>query len=236
MAIHSLDKFKAEVRTRGLAKPNRFEVNILVPPSIASSELGPYSLTSENSRLVSLFCESANLPTQTINVKQQRIIGPAYQRPVGTDYGGEGISMTFLVDQQMEVKAFFDSWMAKIVNPNQYYVSYQSEYAASIKIDQLDEKNNITYAVELIEAFPRSVAMMELNNSTQNQVHKLNVTFAYRKWIAAKMSSGIILPGSNNRRPVTTILTQQERNEFNNGLSRRGPLTTEERKAWNSGK
>jgi hypothetical protein len=90
--------------------------------------------------------------------------------------------------------------------------------------------------VELIEAFPRSVAMMELNNSTQNQVHKLNVTFAYRKWIAAKMSSGIILPGSNNRRPVTTILTQQERNELKNGLSRRGPLTSEERKAWNSGK
>lgn len=187
MPINSLDKFKAEVRSKGLARPNRFEVNILLPSGLANT-----SLSNEGARLVSLFCESASLPTQTLSVKQQRILGPAYQRPVGIDYGGEGIPMTFIVDQQMEVKSFFDNWISKVINPNEYYVNYESDYAASIKIDQLNEKDEIMYSVELIDAFPRSVAMMELNNTSQNQIHKLNVTFAYRKWIAAKMSKGYV--------------------------------------------
>ena len=36
--------------------------------------------------------------------------------------------------------------------------------------------------MELYEAFPRSVNLLELNNSAQNQTHRLNVLFAYHYW------------------------------------------------------
>ena len=52
----------------------------------------------------------------------------------------------------------------------------------SIYIRQLDEADNVTYEIELLDAFPRSMNLLELNNSAQNQTHRLNIIFAYRYW------------------------------------------------------
>ena len=176
MANFSIDQFQTEVKTRSLARPNRFEIVFPVPKGMTDSEeLG-------DSRLISLFCESTSLPTQTIGVKQQRIYGPAYQRPFNTEFGGEGITMTFLVDGDMDVKGFFDAWLSIIVDPFQYFVYYPDNYTVPIIIKQLDEDDNPIYSVTLEDAFPRSMALMELSNTAQNSVHKLNVTFAYRRW------------------------------------------------------
>jgi hypothetical protein len=170
--------FLTNVNKVNLAKPTRFEVHIFFPNSIASVVGIP---TSEQN-LVSLLCESASLPVQNISVKQQRIYGPNYQRPISVDYGGEGIPMTFLVDGDMNIKSIFDIWISKIVDPIQYFVYHPSTYSAEIKIMQLDEDDNVVYTVVLEDAFPRNVGMLELNHSAQNLTHKLNVTFAYRRW------------------------------------------------------
>jgi len=177
MANFSITEFQTEIRLRGLAKPNRFE--ILFPTPKGLSEL---TSTLRTNKLVNLFCESTNLPSKTIGVKQQRIYGPAYQRPFNSEYGGEGITMTFLLDTDMDVKGFFDAWTNIIIDPFQYFVHYPDNYAVPITIFQLDEKDKVTYAITLEDAFPRSVALLDLNQSTQNQVHKLNVTFSYRRW------------------------------------------------------
>lgn len=176
-AQFSPQTFITNVNKLSLAKPNRFEVHILFPRSIAES----VGITG-GENIISLFCENANLPVQNVGVKQQKIYGPNYQRPVSIDYGGEGIPMTFLVDGKMNVKSVFDIWISKIVDPIQYFVYHPSSYTSQIKIMQLDEQDNIVYSVILEDAFPRNVGMLELNHSVQNQVHKLNVTFAYRRW------------------------------------------------------
>lgn len=179
-AIFSLRNFKSEVARRGLARPTRFEVVIPIPPSLRNV------FTTQETSIVSLFCESAVLPPQIIGVKQQRIIGPAYQRPVGVEFGGEGLPMTFLLDRDMDVKGFFDSWLNKIVHPSQFYVNYPDQYTTSIEIYQLDEQNNYTYSIQLIDAFPRSMNIVDLNHANQNQVSKLNVNFAYRRWTSVQ--------------------------------------------------
>ena len=135
-------------------------------------------------RLVSLLCESASLPAMSISTKPYRIYGPSYQRPVSSEFNGDGITLSFYIDNQMEVKSFFDAWMFKVVNPNSFNVSYQREYVSQIKISQLDEKNNENYSIYLEDAFPRAVNMLDLNMGSTNQVHKLNVTFAYRRWFS----------------------------------------------------
>ena len=177
-AYFNIDNFVTEISTRGLARPNRFEVTFPLPNGLNNSS------QVADTRIVSLFCESANLPSKTIGVKQQKIYGPNYQRPFSSEYGGEGISMTFLVDGEMDVKGFFDAWTNIIVDPFQYFVHYPENYTVPITISQLDEENNKTYTVTLEDAFPRSIALMELSQSAQNSVHKLNVTFAYRRWFA----------------------------------------------------
>jgi len=174
MSNFSISNFISEVNNRGLARPTRFEVFILPPPGLGS-------LTGSG-RFVSLMCESASLPAMSVSTKPFRIYGASYQRPVSSDFNGDGITMSFYIDNQMEVKSFFDAWMFKVVNPNSFNVSYQKEYVSQIKITQLDEKNNEQYSVYLEDAFPRAMNLLDLNAAATNQVHKLNVTFAYRRW------------------------------------------------------
>jgi hypothetical protein len=184
----SLANFTEEVKTRTLARPNRFEVLFTAPTSITSRIGGGFDF--QRAKLVSLFCEISNLPGIAITTKGHRIYGPAYQRPISLEYGGEAISMTFYVDKDFAVKSFFDRWIFSIVNPKNYNVSYDgsdsqngsTKYTTDITINQLDETNTVTYSIKLIDAFPKVMNMMDLNMGSTNQVHKLNVTFGYRKW------------------------------------------------------
>ena len=174
-ANFNLSQFIGAIREDSLARVNRFEV-FINPPA------GMVNKNRSNAGAISLYCEMASLPPVNISTKSFKIFGPTYQRPFGAEYGGEGISLTFHVDRDMQVKKFFDDWTATIVDPNTGLVGFQEDYISTINLRQLDEQENVTYELELEEAFPRSVNLLELNNSAQNQTHRLNVLFAYRYW------------------------------------------------------
>jgi hypothetical protein len=174
VAAFRLQDFIAEVKTKGLARVNRFEV-IITPPTGVNVNYLEFSK-------ISLFCEVSNFPPINLSVKPFKIFGPSYQRPITSEYGGDGISMTFHVDREMKVKKYFDDWIETVVNRNNFTVAYQNEYVTKISIRQLDEANNVNYEIELLEAFPRSITLMDLNQTAQNQTHRLNVIFAYRYW------------------------------------------------------
>jgi hypothetical protein len=214
-ASFNLNQFLTFVKTQGLSKVNRFEV-LIPPPKIINN--------NEPARTVSLLCEVSNFPPLNLSVKPFKIFGPSYQRPITSEYGGDGISMTFHVDTDMRVKRFFDDWMENVVRKNDFTVNYQDSYATTIRIRQLDEglltdeapystltdeqgrpltnledernKLNIKYEIELLEAFPRSMTLMDLNNTSQNQTHRLNIIFAYRYWrrVEEKQETPIIVP------------------------------------------
>ena len=171
----NLSQFIGAVREDSLARVNRFEVFINAPKSLTFKN-------KSNAGAVSLYCEMASLPPVNISTKSFKIFGPTYQRPFSAEYGGEGISLTFHVDRDMKVKNFFDEWTSKIVDPDTGFVGFQEDYISTIRLRQLNEQDEVTYELELEEAFPRSVNLLELNNSAQNQTHRLNVLFAYRYW------------------------------------------------------
>lgn len=174
-ANFNLSQFLGAIREDSLARVNRFEVFINPPAAMISKN-------RSNASAVSLYCEMASLPPVNISTKSFKIFGPTYQRPFGAEYGGEGISLTFHVDRDMQVKKFFDDWTATVVDPDSGLVGFQEDYISTIRLRQIDEQENVTYELELYEAFPRSVNLLELNNSAQNQTHRLNVLFAYRYW------------------------------------------------------
>jgi hypothetical protein len=171
-ANFNLTKFISESRISGFARTNRFEVMILPPAG----------LNATSREKISLYCEQTNFPLLNINTKAFKIFGPAYQRPITSEYGGEGISFVFHVDRNMVIRKFFENWMHLVVDPDTFTVGYQSEYITSIFIRQLDENENVTHEVELLEAFPRNMNIMELNNASSNQTHRLNILFAFRYW------------------------------------------------------
>ena len=174
-ANFNLSLFLSAIREDSLARVNRFEVMIPSPKGMSD-------VNKSYADFSSLYCEMASLPPVNISTKSFKIFGPTYQRPFGAEYGGEGVSLTFHVDRDMNVKKFFDEWTAVVVDPDSGLVNYQENYISTITLRQLDEQENVTYELELYEAFPRSVNLLELNNSAQNQTHRLNVLFAYRYW------------------------------------------------------
>lgn len=193
----SLENFIYEVTRKGLARTNLFSVEIPTPPCLPRNAAPSF---------LSLFCQTASFPPTNIGVRDLRIFGPTYKRPYNVDYGGEGISMTFLIDRKMELKKYFDLWMHNVVDPDEYHVFYDegdTKYTTDITVKQITEiqpgkkiyENNgyesiapaqdITneYIIKIQDAFPRNVGMIELDTTAQNATHKLTVNFAYRKVI-----------------------------------------------------
>jgi hypothetical protein len=177
--MSTVNDFLSAIKNNGISRPSRYEVLIGKPT-------GPRGNFYRFDRDVSLMCEISQLPSLIIQTKQLKIQGPAYQRPIGMDFNGDGIPMTFYVDKNLKIKTFFDDWMYSIVNPNSFNVKYQSEYVTTLRVSQLDESDNIKYTIELLDAFPRSMGQLDLNASSANQMHRLTVVFAYRKWQVIK--------------------------------------------------
>lgn len=174
-ANFNLDKFRSTILRDSLARTNRFEVIITPPSKLRGSAIAV-------SQLASLYVEQVSFPMLNIASKGFKIFGPTYQRPFTSEYGGEGISITFHVDRDMRIKKYFDDWMHTIVDPEDFTVGYPADYTTNINIRQLNEQDNVTYEIDLLEAFPRNMNLMELNNASSNQTHRLNILFAYRYW------------------------------------------------------
>ena len=186
----SLEQFISEIRTTGVARPNKFSVQIQTPACMLSGQ--KLTMDSKLPELINLYCQTASIPGQNIGVRDLRITGPTYKRPFNIDYGGEGITFTFLMDGKLNIKSFFDVWMQKIIDPIQFQANYDygdTMYTTQIRINQIFNEvatksgsgESRPYTVVLENAFPRNIGMMELDQSSQSTAHKMSVTFAYRK-------------------------------------------------------
>lgn len=166
----SINDFKASFKD-DLARPSRFDVNIPIPITLI-----PYVSTSRN---LTYRCESTNLPGRQLATMEQKSYGPVESYPYATTFND--IDLTFLVDADMNQKIFFDAWM-NYINPlyNNNY-RYKGDYSTTLRVNQYDQTNELTYSVDLFEAFPVSINQMDLDWSADG-VHKLTVTFNYTYW------------------------------------------------------
>lgn len=181
----SLANFLSTVRTEGLSRNNRYTV-LITPPS---------TVVAANTDLerVSLFAEASELPGLTIRVESLNIYGPSYPRPVGIDFG-QTLDVTFLVDRDFKVRKLFEDWLQQVVSHNSFNISYQTEYVASqITLTQLDTQDEQRYSVQLKDAFPISIKNMPISYTTDD-IHRLTVTFIYRKWESSFASVADVAP------------------------------------------
>lgn len=184
MAVFSIENFRATVAETGLARKNRFEVEIAAPPLIIQD-------LDYNNQALSLMAESAVFPELNINAEVFSVWGPAIHRPKSINFGGF-IMLAFHVDQDMRVKKLFDRWMQSIVDGRQYTVSYQRDYIAPyMAITQLDDQDNEVYKITLEEAFPATMTQLDVNHSIQNAFHLLQVNFRFRRWYEGEPQYGV---------------------------------------------
>lgn len=196
-AEYGLNDILSEVATRGMAKPNRYEVLITTPPCVQNYSVneavslqntgGRYRTQNTISRRIgarlSVFCESAQLPPTRLITTRQQIFGPPSFHPIGADYGGDNLSLTFALDKWYTVKEFFDIWVDGIINRDSGTASYQADYLCQgLTISQLDEEDRMHYRVIFEDVFPIAVNPIQLGYDMTNQVTKMSVTFCYRRW------------------------------------------------------
>jgi hypothetical protein len=164
--VDFIGSFKTDV-----AKPSRFEVEI-TPFNTSGLSVLTTSLTYR--------CETAELPSKTYATVEQKFgSNPIEKYPYQVQYND--LTLSFIVSGDMSEKKFFDSWMEKISPSSDYNMKYKEDYRSFITIRQFNSLNQVTYAVNLIDAYPITVNQLDLDWSSEGY-HKLTVVFAYTYW------------------------------------------------------
>jgi len=157
----------------GVARTNRFSVVMGMPVEAPISGRTPL-------RNLLLFCDQAQLPGLSMNAVPIRIFGEVRETP--TEYNYEPITLSFYVDAQMHVKAWFDDWIAMIQYGNQRSFRYYDEYICpQMQILVQDTMDQSRYQVTLYEVWPKSVGAIQLDYGSKD-VMKLSVTLQYKYW------------------------------------------------------
>ena len=166
----NINDFKSSF-TKDIARTNKFDVNINIPLTLI-----PYVSSAKS---LKYRCENAQLPGRTFATTEQETYGPIEKFPYLTSYND--IDLTFIIEDDMNQKVFFDAWL-NYINP-QYNNNfrYKSDYSTVITINQYDVTNELSYSVDLIDAYPISMNQMDLSWGDDGY-HKLSVTFAYTYW------------------------------------------------------
>lgn len=163
----TINSFISEVKTRGLARTNRYSVEIPFPTG-----------GNEGSRLASLFCDAAQLPGINIATTQQRIYGENRDFPYERSY--DPLNLSFYVDTEMQTKLLFDNWINLVINPNSKVTQYYRSYVRDIKIRVLDiSETSPKYTISLYECYPKTVSPIQMDASSKD-VMKINVSLQYK--------------------------------------------------------
>ena len=203
-----LNEQMATVRSDGFSRPSRYEV-LLLPPrgskgsssnggdpiNIMSQEMGR-ALGDGTVRRTSIRCEAISFPGRNLDTTPDtNIYGPT--REIVDGYSFAPITATFQCGSDMREKLYFETWQRLAYNVQTWAMNYYEDYVGSIQIFQLDEQNNKTYGVELVEAFPKTIAEQALSYTATTEIHKIGVTFSYRYWKNLNDEADLPKPISN---------------------------------------
>ena len=173
--VPTLEEFIALVRERGLARQERFFVCI----SDLDSDL-------------TLLCDEATLPGKNIAVRTLRINGMDEYRASTVDYGGNSITLSFIIDTDWTARQAMEQWVATCVsnrmegNEVGFYADYvkQIELYTLVPQDEREAPEKISFYITLMDCFPTSINVMPLSYGA-NGVHKMSVTFSYKYWTSS---------------------------------------------------
>mgnify|MGYP003650295431 FL=1 len=203
----------------GYARANRYEVMLNAP----TGEKGTGKADLQNIfskvmqaakgdgtvRKTGLRCESISFPGRNLDTSPDtNIYGPT--REIVSGFSFAEITGVFVCSSDMREKLFFETWQRLAFDPQSWALGYYDDYVGSIDIHQLDENDNKRYGVQLIEAFPKTIAEQSLGYGSNDTLHKISVTFSYRYW--KNLTDEADLPKSLQSRITEVLVDSVERN------------------------
>lgn len=192
--MSSIQVLKSTLRRRGgIARANRFNL-IFSPPSVgilntdvaglgvtALSGGDPSKQLLNDPRDISIMCESVSIPGRAITSIDHN--NGQYSKKLANGFIDEDITATFILTNDYYIKKILDKWQQVVVSTTgeTNKIGYLQDYGVDVIIQQLNDKNIPVYASKLIEAYPININTIELSNSSENEVARVSVTFAYTK-------------------------------------------------------
>ena len=155
----------------GMARQNRFEVDIFVP--------------AIKMRMRSIRCQKASMPGKTLELSSFNKIpsGPADHIVKGVKYD-ENVILGFMLDSTFQDRQKIELWQQYIYNDD-YSIKYPKggvkSWFGTVAIRQLDRGGNAIYEVQLEDAFPTVLSAVNLDMAS-SAVQTFDVTFSYRTW------------------------------------------------------
>lgn len=168
MPAPSLSTFTADLRDKNISKPHLFYVEIFAPNS-----------TSTETGMVSLWCSGASTPHNVI-MTNDNYIEAGIRRKYAYDQDIQNLVLTFYVDQDFQIKKFFDVWKSKVVS-NRRSFEYPDSYTAEfINVYIINQSGDDTYKYEYSRAYPKTISSIELTHSGATH-STLSVEFVFEE-------------------------------------------------------
>ena len=146
------------------------------------------AIQQANGRRVRAFCSSISMPERDMVTKEVRH-GNAPARNFVYDMKSAGISATFYADKFMRERSYFELWQKSAMSTSTTFnTNYYDNYVSNLNIFQLgqfasrQERDDITYGVQLIDCFPSKIGAIEYSHDANN-VQTIDVDFSFRYWI-----------------------------------------------------
>ena len=141
-----------------------------------------------NGRRVRAFCSNISMPEREMTTKEIRH-GNAPARNIVYDMKSAPISATFYADKFMRERSYFELWQKTAMSTSSTFnTNYYDNYVSNLNIFQLgqyasrQERDDITYGVQLIDCFPTKIGAVEYSHDANN-IQTIDVDFSFRYWI-----------------------------------------------------
>lgn len=136
------------------------------------------------SRTLSLQCESTEIPGKSLQSVDVKIYGPTFKVPYQSQYND--ITFNFLcTNAAFYERKLFERWIESIMptdtNSLRFPRGVDGSYYTTPRIVQYDDYVKEIHVVELLDAFPVSIAPQPLSWAEEG-FHRLGVQFAYQRY------------------------------------------------------
>jgi hypothetical protein len=155
----SLGNFISQIKDVGVAKQELFMVEF-------------------DNEQVTMFCETANAPSFTIETVPFRTQGAQFEMPIHRNY--EAMSLSFYVDQDYQIKNYFDQWMDSIVDPKSFKVGFRNTFVKDMNITALNKADEQKYSLKLVNAYPKYSGNI-LYTASGSDVVRLQVQICFER-------------------------------------------------------
>lgn len=178
--MSTLADFKARLRGGG-SRNSLFRVTINFP-----------SIVGGNGEEASFLIKAASMPASSVAAFDVNYRGQPLK--IAGKRTFEDWSVTVLNDTNMSLRNSFEKWMQLIhghgANTSAFIGNAALTYMSNLKVEHLDRNNRVTKVYDFIDAFPTSVASIDLSYDGGDNVEEFGVTFSYQYWVSATNNIG----------------------------------------------